>query len=48
MKKLILAVYFQVGVNVIGLPEIVKHDLTKTLISKSKFIHNDKFNFKRQ
>jgi len=39
MKKLILAVYFQCGVNVIGLPEIVKHDLSSTVVNtiKSKF-----------
>lgn len=37
MKKLILSVMFQIGVNVIGLPEIITHDLRKTIISKSKF-----------
>ena len=39
MKKLILSVYFQIGVNVIGLPEIIKHDLTNTIVRtyKSKF-----------
>lgn len=39
MKKLILSVYFQIGVNVIGLPEIIKHDLSGTIVNtyKSKF-----------
>lgn len=37
MKKLILSVMFQIGVNVIGLPEIITHDLRKTIISKYKF-----------
>jgi hypothetical protein len=37
MKKLILSVFFQVGVNVIGLPEIITHDLSKTVVSKSIF-----------
>lgn len=36
MKKLITMIYFQIGVNVIGLPEIFKHDLTeqKTFVNK--------------
>lgn len=29
MKSLITAVSFQIGVNIIGLPEIIKHDLKK-------------------
>ena len=37
MKKLITMIYFQIGVNVIGLPEIIKHDLTKSFVSQSKF-----------
>lgn len=37
MRKLILKVYFWVGVNVIGLPEVIEHDLIKTLIHKSKY-----------
>lgn len=37
MKKLITAVWFQVGVNIIGIPEIIKHDLSKTIVSISKF-----------
>jgi hypothetical protein len=37
IKKLIISVSFQIGVNVIGLPEIITHDLTKTIINKSKF-----------
>ena len=37
MKKLILSVFFQVGVNVIGLPKIITHDLSKTIIHKSSF-----------
>ena len=37
LKKLILQVYFQIGVNVIGIPEIIMHDLSKTIIYKSKF-----------
>lgn len=37
MRKLITAIYFQIGVNIIGIPEIVKHDLTKTFIYKSNF-----------
>jgi len=37
MKKLIISVFFQIGVNVIGIPEIVKHDLLKMIISNSNF-----------
>lgn len=37
MKKLITIIYFQIGVNVIGLPEIFKHDLTKSFVSQSLF-----------
>jgi hypothetical protein len=37
LKKLIVSVSFQIGVNVIGLPEIITHDLKSTIISKSKF-----------
>ena len=37
MKKLIASVFFQIGVNVIGLPLIVTHDLSKTIIHKSLF-----------
>lgn len=37
LKKLILSVSFQIGVNVIGLPEIITHDLTKTIVSISKY-----------
>ncbi len=37
MKKLITIIYFQVGVNVIGLPEIIKHDISKAFISTSKY-----------
>lgn len=37
MKKLIISVFFQIGVNVIGIPEIVKHDLSKTFIHNSLF-----------
>ena len=37
MKKLITMVYFQIGVNVIGIPDIISHDLASTIISKSKF-----------
>lgn len=37
MKKLIISVFFQVGVNVVGIPEIIKHDLLKTVIHKSIF-----------
>lgn len=37
IKNLIISVSFQVGVNVIGLPEIVTHDLKKTIINKSKY-----------
>lgn len=37
IKKLIISVSFQIGVNVIGLLEIITHDLRKTIISKSKF-----------
>lgn len=37
MKKLIISVFFQIGVNVIGIPKIVMHDLSKTIVSNSKF-----------
>ena len=37
IKKLITMVTFQIGVNVIGLPEFFTHDLRKTIISKSNF-----------
>ena len=37
MKKLIISVFFQIGVNVIGIPEIVMHDLSKTVVSRSNF-----------
>lgn len=37
MKKLITMIYFQIGVNIIGLPEIFKHDISKTFVSTSKF-----------
>jgi len=37
MKKLIISVFFQIGVNVIGLPLIVIHDLSKTVVSFSNF-----------
>lgn len=37
MKKLIYAVTFQIGVNIIGLPDFITHDLRKTIISTSKF-----------
>lgn len=37
MKALIVAVYFQIGVNVIGLPDIIKHDISSCYIGKSKF-----------
>jgi hypothetical protein len=36
-RKLIISVFFQIGVNVIGIPEIIKHDLANTIISKSKY-----------
>jgi len=35
MKKIITSIYFQIGVNIIGLPEIIKHDLP--FFSQSKF-----------
>jgi len=37
MKKLITSVCFYIGVNVIGIPEMVKHDLSKSVVSKSVF-----------
>jgi hypothetical protein len=37
MKKLITMIYFQIGVNVIGMPDIISHNLASTFISKSKF-----------
>lgn len=41
MKKktftLFTYVYFQIGVNVIGIPEIFKHDISKSFISTSKY-----------
>lgn len=37
IKKIITSVCFQIGVNVIGLPEIITHDLSKAFIYKSKF-----------
>ena len=37
LKKIITAVYFQIGVNIIGLPEIVKHDIVKAYKVESKY-----------
>ena len=37
MKKLIISVFFQIGVNVIGLPIIITHDLSKTIVGFSHF-----------
>jgi hypothetical protein len=37
IKKLITVVFFQIGVNVIGIPEIISHNLNSAIISKSKF-----------
>jgi hypothetical protein len=37
LKKLIVSISFQIGVNIIGLPIYETHDLSKTIISKSKF-----------
>lgn len=37
VKKLIVSVSFQIGVNIIGLPIFETHDLSKTIISTSKF-----------
>ena len=36
MKKLIYFIYFQIGVNVIGLPEIIMHDFRDTIIQEQK------------
>jgi len=42
MKKLITIIYFQIGVNVIGLPDIISHVCgvfypKKELINESKY-----------
>lgn len=37
LKKIITIIYFQIGVNIIGIPEILKHDISKTFISKSQY-----------
>lgn len=37
MKKLIASVFFYVGVNIIGIPEMITHDLSSTIISNSNF-----------
>ena len=37
MKKLIASIVFQIGVNVIGLPEFVRHYFAKSIVSKSLF-----------
>jgi hypothetical protein len=37
IKKLIVSISFQIGVNIIGLPIFETHDLSKTIISKSDF-----------
>lgn len=37
VKKIITVVYFQIGVNIIGIPEIIKHDISKVFVSKSNF-----------
>jgi hypothetical protein len=45
MGKLITMLYFQIGVNVIGLPELIKHDISKAFTSKSKFSKLDNGNY---
>lgn len=37
IKKLIISVSFQIGVNIIGLPIFDTHDLSKYIVSTSKF-----------
>lgn len=37
MKKLITIVEFWIGVNVIGLPIIHTHDISKYIVTKSKY-----------
>lgn len=37
LKKLIVSVTFNIGVNIIGLPMFITHDLRKTIISNSNF-----------
>lgn len=37
VKRLIVSVSFQIGVNIIGLPIFETHDLSKTIASTSKF-----------
>jgi len=37
LKKLIVSVTFQIGVNIIGLPIFITHDLSRYFISTSKF-----------
>lgn len=37
MKRVITFVNFWIGVNVIGIPEIVTHDLKQYFISTSKY-----------
>jgi len=46
MKKLIISVFFQIGVNVIGLPVFVTHDLSKTIVGFSQF-HKSSFKYKK-
>lgn len=41
MKKLIAMIYFQIGVNVIGLPEIISHDTG--IIKKNLSIAGSKY-----
>lgn len=42
MKKLIYRLTFQIGVNIIGLPEFITHDFRNTIVSDSgsKFFNN--------
>jgi hypothetical protein len=37
MKKLIIIIYFQIGVTILGFPDIINHDISKSIISKSKY-----------
>ena len=51
LKNLVTIVYFNIGVNIIGLPLFYKHEIIFKSVfvegQKSKFIGNQKNNFKR-
>jgi len=37
IKRLIVSISFQIGVNIIGLPIFETHNLSKTIISNSNY-----------